>query len=167
MSWKKDACIRVALNISRTCFFFSFFFCRGEKLSDYPNFVSGVTSGTNRIRSPLKMRHKTRIRANNIAHGGYLKFDKTPLIHFTVFFAWVRKFLHRSIPHRCFSRVGENSIYYKLLSVVPFHNLPENFTRMWRERKDLSARSVAETRLRLCENEFQACPRWKLPFSRV
>lgn len=33
----------------------------------------------------------------------------------------------------------QNSIYYKLLSVVPFHNLPENFTRMWRERKDLGS----------------------------
>lgn len=78
------------------------------------------------------------------------------------------KSLPSKLSYRCFRgrRLAPEFDLLKVIAVlVLFHDLPENFTRVWRERKDPGSGPAVKTRLRLCENEFRASPRWKPPAS--
>lgn len=87
---------------------------------------------------------------------GNLNFDKTSLIPSTIFSAYVRSSYVKAVPHRCFRAFVAPEL--DLLRVIADRAL-SRFTRKFHTdvtgERTTSSADAAETRLRLCENEFR------------
>lgn len=87
---------------------------------------------------------------------GNLNFDKTSLIPSTIFSAYVRRSYVKALTHRCFRAFVAPEL--DLLRVITDRAL-SRFTRKFHTdvtgERTTSSAGAAETRLRLCENEFR------------